>query len=278
MTYLIGLIADLVKGHYKKDVSYNIKKYMNVNTFVFNYEYNVAKCKKDFSNYTLIVLMAYIGASLLLLNKVLVPIFEGDKYFRIWIMVLLVLLILIMVIISKKLFRYFLGDFGDLNNVDMTKKEALKKHKDLLAILTYYIISYTLIAISIVTAKTIFLIIPILMFFLMIPVNEIYEKRFQKIQRSVKEYYKDLIIVKTADKINKYKTSETIIQILSNNDLVIIEDEKRYSNLIRANEIKYVKIENDLYYIKDGKYNLKENYFEDKKILKNKNIRLRKKL
>ncbi|WP_440977620.1 hypothetical protein [Sedimentibacter sp. LTW-03] len=104
------------------------------------------------------------------------------------------LLILIMVIISKKLFRYFLGDLGDLNNVDMTKKEALKKHKDLLAILTYYIISYTLIAISIVTAKTIFLIIPILMFFLMIPVNEIYEKRFQKIQRSVKEYYKDLII------------------------------------------------------------------------------------
>lgn len=278
LTDLIGLIADFVKGYYKKDVIYSIKKYMDVNTFVFNYEYNVAKCKKDFLNYATIVLMIYIGASLLLLHKVFVPIFKDDRYFKIWIIVLLMLFILIMVIVSKKLFRYFLGDIGDLKNVNMTKKEALKSHIDLFLILTYYIIAYILIAISIITAKTIFLIIPIIMFFLIVPVNEIYERKFQQIQRSVKEYYKDIIIVKTSDGINKYKTTETVIQILSNNDLVIIEDKNRYSNLIRANEVKYIRIENDLYYIKEGKYILKEDFFKNKakNRLKKSHIRKRK--
>jgi hypothetical protein len=37
---------------------------------------NVAKCKLDFSKYALIVLSSYMVASLLLLSKFLVPIFE----------------------------------------------------------------------------------------------------------------------------------------------------------------------------------------------------------
>lgn len=279
LNYLIEIIADLVKGYYIKDVGYNLKKYMNVKAFIFNYEYNVIKCKKDFSGYALIILMTYIVGSLLLLYKILIPILEGDEYFKIILIALFVLLILIMLIINGKLFRYFLGDVGDLKNVDMTKKEAIKKYKDILLILAYYVVAYILILISIITSRMLFLIISILMFFSLVPVNEIYERKLRKIQRSVREYYKDSIKIKTSKEVKKYNVRETVIQILSNNDLVVIESKNRYPNLIRADEIKYIRIEDDLYYIKNGIYQIKENYFKDKtnsKYRKNKSNQARK--
>ncbi len=264
LTFLIGLLADFIKKYYKKDVSYNVKKYMDINKFIFSYDFNSAKSKLDFSGYALIILTLYMVISLFLLDKFVIPTLESNKYFKLLIIIIFAWLVLIMIIISKKLFRYFLGDVGDLKNVDMNKKEVRRKYKDILFILTYYVISYVLLLLYILTMNKIFMVLWIIILISIVPINAIYEVKLEKILKNTKKYYKNTIKLKTIDGIKKYKTSETVIQILSNNDLVIIEDKNNYSYLIRADEIEYIRIEDDLYYLKDGKYQIEEDYFKDK--------------
>ncbi len=279
MTFLVGLLADFIKKYYKKDVNYNVKKYMDINRFIFSYEYNRAKCKVDFSGYALIILTLYMVISLFLLDKFIFQIFKGNEYFNLWINIIFAWFVLIMIIINKKLFRYFLGDVGDLKNVDMSKKDARRKYKDVIFILIYYVVSYISLLLNILTTNKIFMILWITMLFSIVPINAIFEGKLEKIQNDTKKYYKNTIKLKTIDEIKKYKTSETVIQILSNNDLVIIENKNNYSYLIRANEIKYIRIENDIYYIKNGKYQFKECFFKDKvrSSRQNKNLKVFKK-
>lgn len=278
---LVDIFVDFIKKYYFRDINYSIKKYMNVNKFILSYEHNIAKSKWDFTKYTFIVLTTYMATSLIVLSKFIIPIFEKYGAIEIWIKILSLVLVLVMVSICENLFRYFLSDVGDLKNVDMRDKEKLWRYKELVIILIYYLIPYILIFLSIITGKELFLIASLIMIGSLPLISVIYGRRFKKIENSVKKYYKNMLEIKTIDGLKKYKTSETFVQILSNNDLVVIETKYSYSNLIRANEVKYIRIENDLYYIKDGRYQLKEGYFKDKEKLKykkSKNTRYRKRI
>lgn len=279
LTYLIGLIADFVKGYYKKDVDYSIKKYMDVNKYIFSREYNVGKCKFDFSAYTLYILAFYIIATLIALDKLILPNIKENQYFTILIYLVFIIFILGMLFIDKKLFRFFLGDIGDLKNSEINHGQRRKQYKDMIFILALYVISYVSLLLFLITSNKWFVAFSILMILIIIPVNLILEKKLEKIGNSKKKYYKDTIKLKAKDGIREYKPSNTVIQILSNCDLIIIEDKLKFAYLIKSDEIEYINIENDLYYIEDGKYLLKENFFKNKSKLKkaaNKNICLRK--
>ena len=264
MTYFIGLIADFIKRHYKKDISHNLKKYMEVNKFIFSYDYNVAKCKRDFSGYASIVLLSYMVVSLLILAKIIIPIIEGHIYFKTLTYGIFIVLVLFILIINKRLFRFFLGDVGDIKNINMNQKQRRKLYRDILYILSCYVMVYVSLLLYLLLDNSFLVYLIVFLIVILIFTHIKLEKKLARIECTAKIYYKDLITIKTVDYIKKYKPSKTLIQILSNNDLIIIEEGPELPSLIRANEIKYVRIENDLYYIKGGNYKFKENYFKNK--------------
>lgn len=257
---IIGYSFETFKRHYGKNVDINIKKAMENGRYIFDYKYNVIKCRANYSLYAILVTIVYsILVGILSYNS------SMGNQLKFWQVGYIASLALITISIYRFIFRLFLGSVGDIKNNDLDIKGKFRLYKGTIIMLTISYISAIIIQWFILTIDVIFVATCVSSYIIIIIIYiSKLGRDLNKRKRNVKQYDTNKIKIATNKERISVNIRETLVQILSNNDIVLINAGVEYPMVISAKKIEYVRIENDKYFIQNEQYVLTENFFCDK--------------